>query len=106
MRQIDKQSIQSMPVRINVGEITAGFRTLDDCVGSVARSNPADNLGDIALILCLDHAEELLVDRQLMVRLFVSSPRGLARGFATLGLILADEVAIQAGRARTACIAL
>jgi hypothetical protein len=106
MRQIDQQSIQSMSVRVEAGQFTAGVRTLDDCVGRVARSNPADDLGDVALVFCLDYAEELLVDRQLVVRLFVSSPRGLGRGFAALGLILTVEVAIQAGHARTAYIAL
>jgi len=106
MRQVDKQSIQSMFLRVKTGEIAAGVHTLDDCVGRVARSNPAHDLGDVALVFCLDYAEKLLVDRQLVVRLFLSSSRGLGCGFAALGLILTVEVAIQAGHARTACVAL
>ena len=106
MRQVDEKSIECVFLRVNHSGSEACTRTLNDRIGSVPRSNPADDLGDAALVLRCDHAKELRVRRELLTGRFMLALRSLRRGFATLGLILADEVSIRTWSARTACVAL
>lgn len=95
-----------MFLRVNHRDSEACARTLDDRVGSVSRTDPAYDLGDAALVLRRDHTEELRVRCELLTRRLMLALDSLRGGFATLSIVLADDVAIRTRCARTARVAL